>query len=169
MTASGTTCVHITHKRTHVNIIVVVKADRWLFVSLSGKRRGWTTAAVPVCWQSRSWVCDNQRKPTRCRWPTLPWGPSSHTDQSAAQCRKISIFKNLFNSYSCKSQTFFRLSDLQVSSSLPGCLRSVSLNGATLDLTRPASQQDTTSCFSRDQTGSHFNGSGYAVLSKSSR
>uniref|UniRef100_A0A3P8WGE8 Laminin subunit alpha-1 n=1 Tax=Cynoglossus semilaevis TaxID=244447 RepID=A0A3P8WGE8_CYNSE len=53
---------------------------------------------------------------------------------------------------------------LNVSSSLPGCLRSVSLNGATLDLTRPASKQDTTSCFSRDQTGSHFNGSGYAVL-----
>lgn len=55
----------------------------------------------------------------------------------------------------------------QVSSSFPGCVRSLSLNGATLDLQSPASQHDITSCFSRDQAGSYFNGSGFAVLSES--
>ncbi|XP_058485060.1 laminin subunit alpha-1 isoform X1 [Solea solea] len=55
-----------------------------------------------------------------------------------------------------------RLNNLN--SSLPGCLRSVSLNGAMLDLTKPTSQHDVTSCFSTDQTGSYFNGSGYAVF-----
>ncbi|KAM9337101.1 laminin subunit alpha-1 [Symphorus nematophorus] len=53
---------------------------------------------------------------------------------------------------------------INVSSSFPGCVRSVSLNGAMLDLSKPASQHDVTSCFTRDQTGSHFNGSGYAAL-----
>ncbi|XP_014912106.1 laminin subunit alpha-1 isoform X1 [Poecilia latipinna] len=49
-----------------------------------------------------------------------------------------------------------------VSSSLPGCLRSVSLNGTMLDLSKPFSQHDVTSCFTKDQTGSYFNGSGHA-------
>ncbi|KAM8731402.1 laminin subunit alpha-1 isoform 1-T1 [Acanthopagrus schlegelii] len=53
---------------------------------------------------------------------------------------------------------------INVSSSFPGCVRSVSLNGAMLDLSKPASQHDVTSCFTNDQTGSYFNGSGYAVL-----
>ncbi|XP_069368064.1 laminin subunit alpha-1 isoform X2 [Paralichthys olivaceus] len=53
---------------------------------------------------------------------------------------------------------------INVSSSLPGCIRSVSLNGAMLDLSKPASQHDVTSCFTKDQTGSYFNGSGYAIL-----
>uniref|UniRef100_A0A3B5RCF0 Laminin G domain-containing protein n=2 Tax=Xiphophorus TaxID=8082 RepID=A0A3B5RCF0_XIPMA len=51
-----------------------------------------------------------------------------------------------------------------VSSSLQGCLRSVSLNGTILDLSKPFSQHDVTSCFTKDQTGSYFNGSGHAEL-----
>uniref|UniRef100_A0A8D3CGP1 Laminin, alpha 1 n=1 Tax=Scophthalmus maximus TaxID=52904 RepID=A0A8D3CGP1_SCOMX len=38
------------------------------------------------------------------------------------------------------------------------------LNGAMLDLTKPVSQHNVTSCFTKDQTGSYFNGSGYTVL-----
>ncbi|XP_039983193.1 laminin subunit alpha-1 isoform X2 [Xiphias gladius] len=53
---------------------------------------------------------------------------------------------------------------INVSTSFQGCVRSVSLNGATLDLTKPALQHDVTSCFTKDQTGSYFNGSGYAIL-----
>nr|XP_057915603.1 laminin subunit alpha-1 isoform X1 [Doryrhamphus excisus] len=53
---------------------------------------------------------------------------------------------------------------INVTTSLPGCIRSVSLNAVTLDLSRPASQHDVTSCFSKEETGSHFNGSGYAAL-----
>ncbi|XP_071340289.1 laminin subunit alpha-1 [Trachinotus anak] len=53
---------------------------------------------------------------------------------------------------------------INVSSSFSGCIRSVSLNGAMLDLTKPASQHDVTSCFTKDQAGSYFNGSGYAIL-----
>ncbi|XP_044032400.1 laminin subunit alpha-1 isoform X1 [Siniperca chuatsi] len=53
---------------------------------------------------------------------------------------------------------------INVSSSFPGCVHSVSLNGAMLDLSKPASQHDVTSCFTNDQTGSYFNGSGYAAL-----
>ncbi|XP_037619286.1 laminin subunit alpha-1, partial [Sebastes umbrosus] len=53
---------------------------------------------------------------------------------------------------------------INVSSSFPGCVRSVSLNRAMLDLSQPASQHDVTSCFTNDQTGSYFNGSGYAAL-----
>ncbi|KAM7389954.1 hypothetical protein PAMA_008234 [Pampus argenteus] len=53
---------------------------------------------------------------------------------------------------------------INVSSSLPGCLRSVSLNGAMLDLSKPASQHDITSCFTKDQAGSYFNGSGFAEI-----
>ncbi|KAI3355620.1 hypothetical protein L3Q82_018448 [Scortum barcoo] len=53
---------------------------------------------------------------------------------------------------------------INVSSSFSGCVRSVSLNGAMLDLLTPDSQHDVTSCFSKDQTGSYFNGSGYAAL-----
>ncbi|KAM6900446.1 laminin subunit alpha-1 [Xenentodon cancila] len=53
---------------------------------------------------------------------------------------------------------------INVSRSLPGCIRSVSLNGATLDLSRPISQHDVASCFTKDQTGSYFNGSGYVEL-----
>ncbi|KAM4718072.1 laminin subunit alpha-1 isoform 2-T2 [Anableps anableps] len=51
-----------------------------------------------------------------------------------------------------------------VSSSLPGCLQSVSLDGTPLDLSKPFSQHDVTSCFTQDQTGSYFNGSGHAEL-----
>ncbi|XP_029935743.1 laminin subunit alpha-1 [Myripristis murdjan] len=53
---------------------------------------------------------------------------------------------------------------INVSSSFPGCLRSVSLNGVRLDLSRPSSQHDVTSCFSSQQPGSYFNGTGYAAL-----
>ncbi|CAJ1081613.1 laminin subunit alpha-1 isoform X3 [Xyrichtys novacula] len=53
---------------------------------------------------------------------------------------------------------------INVSSSFSGCLRSASLNGAVLDLSKPTSKHDVTSCFSNDQTGSYFNGSGYATL-----
>ncbi|KAM7369500.1 hypothetical protein PAMP_010819 [Pampus punctatissimus] len=53
---------------------------------------------------------------------------------------------------------------INVSSNLSGCLRSVSLNGAMLDLSKPASQHDITSCFTKDQTGSYFNGSGFAEI-----
>uniref|UniRef100_A0A3Q3QS66 Laminin G domain-containing protein n=2 Tax=Monopterus albus TaxID=43700 RepID=A0A3Q3QS66_MONAL len=53
---------------------------------------------------------------------------------------------------------------INVSSSFPGCVQFVSLNGAMLDLSQPYSQHDVTSCFTKDQTGSYFNGSGYAVL-----
>ncbi|XP_040922183.1 laminin subunit alpha-1 [Toxotes jaculatrix] len=53
---------------------------------------------------------------------------------------------------------------INVSSSFPGCVRSVSLNGAMLDLTKPVSQHNVTSCFTKDQRGSYFNGSGYAIL-----
>ncbi|XP_078100457.1 laminin subunit alpha-1 [Sander vitreus] len=53
---------------------------------------------------------------------------------------------------------------INASISLPGCVRSVSLNGAMLDLSKPASQHDVTSCFTTDQKGSYFNGSGYATL-----
>lgn len=56
---------------------------------------------------------------------------------------------------------------LQVSSSFPGCVRSVSLNNAHLDLSKPQTQQNLTSCFSSDQRGSHFNGTGFALLSES--
>lgn len=37
-----------------------------------------------------------------------------------------------------------------------------------LDVSKPASHHDVTSCFTRDQKGSYFNGSGYAALSESS-
>lgn len=55
----------------------------------------------------------------------------------------------------------------QASSSFPGCVRAVSLNGALMDLSKPSSQHDVTDCFTKDQAGSYFNGSGYAVLSES--
>ncbi|XP_074549755.1 laminin subunit alpha-1 [Halichoeres trimaculatus] len=55
---------------------------------------------------------------------------------------------------------------INVSSSFPGCVRSVSLNGAKLDLSQPTSRHDVTSCFTNDQTGSFFNGSGYAALAR---
>uniref|UniRef100_UPI0037E85A5F laminin subunit alpha-1 n=1 Tax=Semicossyphus pulcher TaxID=241346 RepID=UPI0037E85A5F len=53
---------------------------------------------------------------------------------------------------------------INVSSSFPGCVHSVSLNRVMLDLSKPASQHDVTSCFTNDQTGNYFNGSGYAAL-----
>ncbi|XP_061568927.1 laminin subunit alpha-1 [Cololabis saira] len=53
---------------------------------------------------------------------------------------------------------------INVSSGLPACIRSVSLNGATLDLSKPISKHSIASCFTKDQTGSYFNGSGYAEL-----
>ncbi|KAL6097440.1 lama1 [Pungitius sinensis] len=53
---------------------------------------------------------------------------------------------------------------INVSSSFPGCVRSASLNGAALNLSEPASRHDVSSCFTSDQTGSFFNGSGYAAL-----
>ncbi|KAM9839751.1 laminin subunit alpha-1 [Aulostomus maculatus] len=53
---------------------------------------------------------------------------------------------------------------INVSHSLPCCVHAVSLNGVMLDLSRPASQHDVSSCFTKDQTGNYFNGSGYAAL-----
>ncbi|XP_051240880.1 laminin subunit alpha-1 isoform X3 [Dicentrarchus labrax] len=53
---------------------------------------------------------------------------------------------------------------INVSSSFPGCIRGVSLNAAMLDLSKPVSLHDVTSCFTTEQTGSYFNGSGYAAL-----
>ncbi|XP_077592476.1 laminin subunit alpha-1 [Stigmatopora nigra] len=53
---------------------------------------------------------------------------------------------------------------MNVTTSFPGCVHSVSLNGVTLDLSRPASRRDAASCFSRDESGSYFDGSGYAAL-----
>uniref|UniRef100_A0A8C5AUH5 Laminin subunit alpha 1 n=1 Tax=Gadus morhua TaxID=8049 RepID=A0A8C5AUH5_GADMO len=49
-----------------------------------------------------------------------------------------------------------------VTHSLPGCVQAVSLNGVRLET--PASQHNTTSCFTHSQTGSYFNGTGYAAL-----
>ncbi|XP_028288319.1 laminin subunit alpha-1 [Parambassis ranga] len=53
---------------------------------------------------------------------------------------------------------------INVTRSFSGCVQSVNLNGATLDLFKPASQHGVTSCFTKEQTGSYFNGSGYAEL-----
>ncbi|XP_055022566.1 laminin subunit alpha-1-like [Boleophthalmus pectinirostris] len=53
---------------------------------------------------------------------------------------------------------------INVSSSFPGCIRSVTLNNAALDLNKPETQHHITSCFSSDQKGAHFNGTGFAVL-----
>ncbi|KAM4543486.1 laminin subunit alpha-1 [Fundulus diaphanus] len=53
---------------------------------------------------------------------------------------------------------------ISVTSSFPGCVRSISLNGHLLDLSQPISQHDVTSCFPKDQKGSYFNGSGHAEL-----
>ncbi|XP_028290565.1 laminin subunit alpha-1 isoform X3 [Gouania willdenowi] len=53
---------------------------------------------------------------------------------------------------------------INVSSSLQGCIRSLTINRAILDLTTPTSQHDVTSCFAKEETGSYFNGSGYAEL-----
>ncbi|XP_072235081.1 laminin subunit alpha-1 [Leuresthes tenuis] len=53
---------------------------------------------------------------------------------------------------------------INISSSFPGCVRSVSLNSAMLDLSKPVSQHDVGPCFTKDQRGSYFNGSGYAEL-----
>uniref|UniRef100_A0A8C6SS04 Laminin G domain-containing protein n=1 Tax=Neogobius melanostomus TaxID=47308 RepID=A0A8C6SS04_9GOBI len=50
------------------------------------------------------------------------------------------------------------------SSSFPGCIRSVALNNAALDLNRPETKHHITSCFSSDQQGAYFNGTGHAVL-----
>ncbi|KAM4605993.1 laminin subunit alpha-1 [Polymixia lowei] len=49
-----------------------------------------------------------------------------------------------------------------VSSSLPGCVQAFSVNNMRLD--KPSSQHNTASCFTNTQTGSYFNGSGYAAL-----
>ncbi|KAJ3611009.1 hypothetical protein NHX12_021025 [Muraenolepis orangiensis] len=49
-----------------------------------------------------------------------------------------------------------------VSHSLPGCVQAVSLNGVQLET--PSSQHNTSSCFTHTQTGSYFNGTGYAAL-----
>ncbi|XP_029698573.1 laminin subunit alpha-1 isoform X2 [Takifugu rubripes] len=53
---------------------------------------------------------------------------------------------------------------INVSSSFQGCVRSVHLNGAVLDLTKPASRHNVTSCFTDDQAGSYFDGSGHALF-----
>ncbi|XP_019743054.1 laminin subunit alpha-1 [Hippocampus comes] len=53
---------------------------------------------------------------------------------------------------------------INVTTSLGGCVRSVSVNGLALDLSRPASRRDIASCFTKEETGSYFNGSGYAAL-----
>ncbi|XP_076014482.1 laminin subunit alpha-1 [Genypterus blacodes] len=58
----------------------------------------------------------------------------------------------------------FKNRRINVSSSLSGCIRSVSLNSAVFNLSKPSSQHDVTSCFTNDQTGSFFNGTGYAAL-----
>ncbi|TNM96651.1 hypothetical protein fugu_016312 [Takifugu bimaculatus] len=55
---------------------------------------------------------------------------------------------------------------INVSSSFQGCVRSVHLNGAMLDLTKPASRHNVTSCFTDDQAGSYFDGSGHALFRK---
>lgn len=55
----------------------------------------------------------------------------------------------------------------QISSSFQGCIRSVHLNGAVLDLSKPASRHNVTSCFTNDQAGSYLDGSGYAIFSES--
>ncbi|XP_072306440.1 laminin subunit alpha-1 [Eucyclogobius newberryi] len=53
---------------------------------------------------------------------------------------------------------------INVSNSFPGCIRSVALNNAALDLNRPETQHNVAACFSSDQKGAHFNGSGHAVF-----
>ncbi|XP_029004531.1 laminin subunit alpha-1 [Betta splendens] len=53
---------------------------------------------------------------------------------------------------------------INVSSSFSGCLHSLSLNGVTLDLFKASTQHHVSSCFTNVQSGSYFNGSGYALL-----
>ncbi|KAK0150257.1 Laminin subunit alpha-1 [Merluccius polli] len=53
-------------------------------------------------------------------------------------------------------------SSTNVTHSLPGCIQDVRLNGVRLKT--PASQHNTTSCFTHTQTGSYFSGSGFAAL-----
>ncbi|XP_030612396.1 laminin subunit alpha-1 [Archocentrus centrarchus] len=82
-------------------------------------------------------------------------------DSISVKGNQLDVDNKVFLGGTPRTVTSRRIRD---SSSFPGCVRAVSLNGVVLDLSKPASQHDVTSCFSRDQTGSYFNGSGYAEL-----
>lgn len=95
--------------------------------------------------------------------------PANHSTRriNVMTSQSPQLITQIYSATSLLSSTLCPPCLTQVSSSFPGCVRSLSLNGATFDLQSPASRYDVTSCFYRDQPGSYFNGSGFAVLSES--
>uniref|UniRef100_A0A668THK2 Uncharacterized protein n=1 Tax=Oreochromis aureus TaxID=47969 RepID=A0A668THK2_OREAU len=84
---------------------------------------------------------------------------SLKTDSISVKGNQLDVDNKVFLGGTPHTMTSRRIRD---SSSFSGCVGSISLNGVMLD--KPASQHGVTSCFTRDQIGSYFNGSGYAEM-----
>uniref|UniRef100_A0A3B4FBW2 Laminin subunit alpha 1 n=1 Tax=Pundamilia nyererei TaxID=303518 RepID=A0A3B4FBW2_9CICH len=86
---------------------------------------------------------------------------SLKTESISVKGNQLDVDNKVFLGGTPHTMTSRRIGD---TSSFPGCVRSISLNGVMLDVSKPASQHGVTSCFTRDQIGSYFNGSGYAEM-----
>uniref|UniRef100_A0A3Q2V502 Laminin, alpha 1 n=1 Tax=Haplochromis burtoni TaxID=8153 RepID=A0A3Q2V502_HAPBU len=86
---------------------------------------------------------------------------SLKTESISVKGNQLDVDNKVFLGGTPHTMTSRRIGD---TSSFPGCVRSISLNGVVLDVSKPASQHGVTSCFTRDQIGSYFNGSGYAEM-----
>lgn len=141
-----------------------------LDLCLPGECCGQSSGDADVSWQFKCRLsdCYIERKTAGREQHTLPGGSATHVYYKKNQCTVLYtsqvwvVWKSNTPSPSCPCVS-------QVSSSFPGCLHSVSLNGVTLDLFKPSTRHHVSSCFTSDQPGSYFNGSGYAILSTSKR
>ncbi|XP_026035470.1 laminin subunit alpha-1 isoform X1 [Astatotilapia calliptera] len=86
---------------------------------------------------------------------------SLKTESISVKGNQLDVANKVFLGGTPHTMTSRRIGD---TSSFPGCVQSISLNGVMLDVSKPASQHGVTSCFTRDQIGSYFNGSGYAEM-----
>uniref|UniRef100_A0A3Q4HE89 Laminin G domain-containing protein n=1 Tax=Neolamprologus brichardi TaxID=32507 RepID=A0A3Q4HE89_NEOBR len=86
---------------------------------------------------------------------------SLKTESISVKGNQLDVDNKVFLGGTPHTMTSRRIGD---TGSFPGCVESISLNGVVLDVSKPASQHGVTSCFTRDQIGSYFNGSGYAEM-----
>ncbi|XP_077410965.1 laminin subunit alpha-1 [Vanacampus margaritifer] len=136
--------------------ILRLAAGRALMSADLGK--GAATAASSVAVNDGKWHTVTADVSRRSVWVSVD---ASAPDSVAVRGNQLDVNSRLYLGGLPRAHNTRRIN---VTTSLRGCLHSVSVNGVMLDLSRPTSQHDVTSCFSKEETGSYFNGSGYAAL-----
>ncbi|KAM9826836.1 laminin subunit alpha-1 [Neosynchiropus ocellatus] len=136
--------------------LLSLKAGRLLLSVDLGRGPTFVTSPVPV--NDGQWHV--VRAELSGRWVSLSADGSTATSASV-KGNQLDVESKLYLGGIPPTLTSKKIN---VSSSFPGCIQSVRVNDVNLDFSQPATKHDVTSCFTLEQAGSYFNGSGFASL-----